>query len=182
MTNEEAIKQLEITKQCDVDTVAQIKALNMAIVALRNCPTGEPLTLEQLRKMDGKPVWVEFEDSSGGLWGIVHISVFEQIVFPNGLHCTIGQPYYGKIYKAYAYPPARIDREGWEPYHWCCCEIDRQSKHCAECRFFDTSMDMEPCKSCENGSNWKYKFKFCPSCGRPQEDEDWAELEKRIGV
>lgn len=72
-----------------------------------------PLTLEQLREMGGQPVWVEFEDGSGGLWGIVHISVFEQIVFPNGLHCTIGQPYYGKIYKAYAYPPARIDREGW---------------------------------------------------------------------
>ena len=71
-----------------------------------------PLTLEQLREMGGQPVWVEFEDGSGGLWGIVHISVFEQIVFPNGLHCTIGQPYYGKIYKAYAYPPARIDREG----------------------------------------------------------------------
>lgn len=84
-------------------------------MALERLEPVEPLTLEQLREMDGKPVWVEFEDSSGGLWGIVHISVFEQIVFPDGLHCTIGKPYYGKIYKAYAYPPAHIDREAWEP-------------------------------------------------------------------
>ena len=88
-------------------------ACRLAVKALRSTTTGEPLTPEQLREMDGKPVWVEFEDGSGGLWGIVHISVFEQIVFPNGLHCTIGHPYYGKTYKAYAYQPAHIDREAW---------------------------------------------------------------------
>ena len=65
----------------------------------------EPLTLEQLREMDGEPVWVEFEDGSGGLWGIVHITIFAQIVFANGLHCTIGERYYGKSYKAYRRPP-----------------------------------------------------------------------------
>lgn len=88
-------------------------ACRVAVKALRGTTTGEPLTLEQLREMDGKPVWVEFEDGSGGLWGIVHISVFEQIVFPNGLHCTIGHPYYGKTYKAYSYPPAHIEQEAW---------------------------------------------------------------------
>lgn len=90
-----------------------------------------PLTLEQLRKMDGQPVWVEFEDRSGGLWGIVHISVFEQIVFPDGLHCTIGQPYYGKIYKAYAYPPAHIDREALSCAG--CDYLDRENVPCAHC-------------------------------------------------
>ena len=68
-------------------------------------PPNEPLTLEQLREMDGEPVWVEFEDGSGGLWGIVHITIFAQIVFANGLHCTIGERYYGKSYKAYRRPP-----------------------------------------------------------------------------
>ena len=68
-------------------------------------PPNEPLTLEKLREMDGEPVWVEFEDGSGGLWGIVHITIFEQIVFPNGLHCTLGERYYGKSYKAYRRPP-----------------------------------------------------------------------------
>ena len=90
------------------DWLEELKMLRTAIT-----PPNEPLTPEQLRKMDGQPVWVEFEDRSVGLWGIVHISVFEQIVFPDGLHCTIGQPYYGKIYKAYAYPPAHIDMEAW---------------------------------------------------------------------
>ena len=65
----------------------------------------QPLTIRQLREMDGEPVWVEFEDGSGGLWGIVHITIFEQIVFANGLHCTIGERYYGKSYKAYRRPP-----------------------------------------------------------------------------
>ena len=68
-------------------------------------PPNEPLTIEQLREMDGEPVWVEFEDGSGGLWGIVHITIFAQIVFANGLHCTIGERYYGKSYKAYRRPP-----------------------------------------------------------------------------
>lgn len=75
-------------------------------------PPNEPLTLEQLREMDGEPVWVEFEDGSGGLWGIVHITIFAQIVFANGLHCTIGERYYGKSYKAYRRPP-----EGEEERH-----------------------------------------------------------------
>ena len=70
-------------------------------------PQNESLTIKQLREMDGEPVWVEFEDGSGGLWGIVHITIFEQIVFANGLHCTIGERYYGKSYKAYRRPPER---------------------------------------------------------------------------
>ena len=68
-------------------------------------PQNEALTIEELREMDGEPVWVEFEDGSGGLWGIVHITIFEQIVFANGLHCTIGKQYYGKSYKPYRRPP-----------------------------------------------------------------------------
>lgn len=68
-------------------------------------PPNEPLTPDQLREMEGEPVWVEFEDGSGGLWGIVHITIFAQIVFANGLHCTIGERYYGKSYKAYRRPP-----------------------------------------------------------------------------
>ena len=35
-------------------------------------PANEPLTLEQLREMDGEPVWVTHKDGSGGRWGIVN--------------------------------------------------------------------------------------------------------------
>ena len=38
-------------------------------------PSNEPLTLEQLREMEGQPVWVEFEDGSGGIWGIVLLAI-----------------------------------------------------------------------------------------------------------
>lgn len=76
-------------------------------------PPNDPLTPDQLREMEGEPVWVEFEDGSGGLWGIVHITIFAQIVFANGLHCTIGEQYYGKSYKAYRRPPeGEEDRHG----------------------------------------------------------------------
>lgn len=41
-------------------------------------PPNDPLTPDQLREMEGEPVWVEFEDGSGGLWGIVHIRGYDR--------------------------------------------------------------------------------------------------------
>ena len=64
-----------------------------------------PLALDELHRMDGEPVWVEFQDGSGGCWGIVHITVFNHIVFANGLFCTIGKPYYGKTWLPYREKP-----------------------------------------------------------------------------
>ena len=69
----------------------------------------EPLTLDELRKMDGEPVWVEFQDGSGGCWGLVHITVFTHIVFANGHFCTVGKPYYGKTWIAYRHKPEEDD-------------------------------------------------------------------------
>lgn len=136
------------------------ETVDMILSAIGGANIGEPLTLEQLREMDGQPVWAEFEDGSGGLWGIVHISVFEQIVFPNGLHCTIGQPYYGKIYKAYAYAPTHIDREAWSdcPY----CGEDLFSEYGFRRMVMGESGD------------------YCKYCGKPQTEEAWDELEKRL--
>lgn len=142
----------------------------------------EPLNVEQLNAMDGEPVWVEFEDGSGGLWGIVHITVFRQIVFPNGLHCTIGKPYYGRTYKAYRYQPVatnvpkfefgpeelNINVDAWEP----CVE-------CKTCRNCKNYVEYEPCKTCHNMSNFK-PFNFCQECGKPLTLEARAMLEKRL--
>ena len=109
-----AIEQLrQAMEACDLGALSlpdQIDALMDAGKAVLQevstlTPPNEPLTIEQLREMDGEPVWVEFEDGSGGLWGIVHITIFAQIVFANGLHCTIGERYYGKSYKVYRRPP-----------------------------------------------------------------------------
>ena len=34
-------------------------------------PENKPLTLDELRQMDGEPVWVMHQDGSGARWGIV---------------------------------------------------------------------------------------------------------------
>ena len=144
----------------------QLEIMETCLEAVRG-HGNQPLTLEQLRKMDGNPVRVEFEDGSGGLWGVVHISVFEQIIFPNGLHCTIGHPYYGKIYKAYAYHPANIDREVWT----------------AEWIYPESKWSLPRCSKCECNSKdaqYGHKDNFCPKCGRAMTPEAWAELEKRL--
>ena len=51
-------------------------------------PSNEPLTLEQLREMEGQPVWVEFEDGSGGIWGIVLLAILtmERFIKPTPTH------------------------------------------------------------------------------------------------
>lgn len=84
-------------------------ALMIARVMERSLRENPPLTTEELLSMNGEPVWVEFEDGSGGLWGIVHLTIFNQIVFPNGLYCTIGDRFYGKTYQAYR---NKINKEG----------------------------------------------------------------------
>lgn len=127
---------------------------------------GNPLTIEQLREMEGKPVWVEFEDGSGGLCGIVHTTVFQQIVFPDGLHCTIGHLYYGKTYKAYAYPPARADKGVWTA-EW----TDSGNNEEKICK----------CSKCGYPVSYFWgKTEFCPACGRAMTPKAWAELEERF--
>ena len=157
---------------CEPDNWAeQLKVMETCLEAVRDhFPDTKkmmPLTLEQLREMDGHPVWVEFEDRSGGLWGIVHISVFEQIAFPDGLHCTIGQPYYGKIYKAYACPPSHLDMEAWSG-----CVCTTSDKSCCTC----VSMN---CHTCIRQSEYKMG-RYCSACGRPMTEGARAELEKRL--
>lgn len=74
-------------------------AIDMAIAALS--PPNEPLTLEQLREMDGEPVWVEdakhwalIDIEKGGQWDGVPFAIwaengtkFTYNVESRGLHC-----------------------------------------------------------------------------------------------
>ena len=69
---------------------------------------------------------------------------------------------------------AHIDREAWEP----CAECEKKS--CDNCRYSEYFSYLEPCKSCENASEWKPVQNFCGDCGRPLTDEAWAVLEKRL--
>ena len=111
MTIEEAIQAIKCNWPDSRYTILR-EALDMAISAIRQqehfrdlTKKVEPLTLDELRKMDGEPVWVEFQDGSGGCWGLVHITVFTHIVFANGHFCTVGKPYYGKTWLTYRRKP-----------------------------------------------------------------------------
>lgn len=83
-----------------------IDAIDMAISALRQQETvpnrNDPLTLDELRKMDGEPVWVQ---SPGvpeyGRWAIVE-GVGENCLF---LHDDFTCHDYGKTWLAYRQKP-----------------------------------------------------------------------------
>ena len=108
MTREEAIEILRKnrpasdTRPCGMELC---DAVDMAISALRQQETvtnrnglNEPLTLDELRKMDGEPVWVQ---SPGvpeyGRWAIVE-GVGENCLF---LHDDFTCHDYGKTWLAY---------------------------------------------------------------------------------
>lgn len=148
-----------------------------------NVPSkGEPLTLEQLRKMDGKPVYFE----RGKSWGIVSVDSngrWEGVPF--FVTCKDGVNFIHNIklrkMKVYAYPPARIDQEKWEPCEWCGewmlgdCRPKEQDagyklyagycKQVAADDFFEDETE---------------ELNYCPRCGRPLTPEAWEELERRV--
>ena len=75
---------------CDLlmDDERILAAYNNAIASLRgqqNAAKNEPLTLEELRKMDGQPVWVEFiPDPSQehlALWALVSVDEEDGEIF-----------------------------------------------------------------------------------------------------
>ena len=123
MTREEAIKVLEkqFDKSCgnyryqNAEKLDFEDALWVAISALRQkdhfrevTKKVEPLTLEELRKMDGEPVWVQ---SPGvpeyGRWAIVE-GVGENCLF---LHDDFTCHEYGKTWLAYRQKPEEDDHD-----------------------------------------------------------------------
>ena len=73
---------------------------------------GKPLTLEQLREMDGQPVWVEFIGHPDGtpiepLWMLVNCREKRLVTDVEYVDWNF------EGWFAYSYPPAHIDRSGW---------------------------------------------------------------------
>lgn len=127
MKIEEVIKQLEsiadhterMLGDPDADEIWEkdIEALKFAITALCSMPeAGEPLSLEQLKQMDGKPVWVvclkkvKYIDPPIG-WRILEKSISGSFGVWNGENC-LSQRSYGSDWLAYSYPPAQ---QRWIP-------------------------------------------------------------------
>lgn len=116
----------------------------------------KPLTLEELRKMVGKPVWIQRNDPPhDGKWDLVDCADTENP--DKTLYTKSGVTYseYGKYFTAYAYEPPLLDRSAWEP--------------CGACK---SPVDL---------SYWLgMGVVFCPHCGRPLNDAAWEMLEKRL--
>lgn len=131
----------------------------------------KPLTLEELRQMDGKPVWILRTEDDSGWWAIVRLGN-DRANTEYGAYFMLSE--YGKTWLAYAYEPPRLDRSAWEPCEEC------KEKRCATCHYDDALPIFEPCDSCMDGSGWKPAYKFCPECGRPLTNAAWEMLEKRL--
>ena len=76
-------------------------------------PPNEPLTLEQLREMDGEPVWIANPDAlEYGRWGIVdgvYQAEDDQVLMLRGDYSC---HYYGKTWLAYRRPPEGENHHG----------------------------------------------------------------------
>lgn len=136
---------------------------------------GKPLTLEQLREMNGKPVWTKLLVENTGRkegWTLIYnddgyAAVQRWTQFP------LWYKDYGKTWIAYAYPPVHIERKAWEPCEGCFS--------CNTCTHRYNEYVDSPCWNCDNGNKWRTGVRFCPYCGRPTVNEAWDELEKRLG-
>ncbi len=92
----------------------------MFVAMLEKSMPNEPLTLDELRQMGGEPVWVKVIGKTGircDGWCEVEIrdkDPFAYVWWPGSEVEDIAKiEDYGKTWACYAYPPARIDREGW---------------------------------------------------------------------
>lgn len=79
-------------------------AINLVEDAPTLTPLNEPLTLEQLREMDGEPVWVELYRA----WALVEVKQNGSIMFyGNSFSCP-----YSRTWKVYRFRPDRRPPEG----------------------------------------------------------------------
>lgn len=144
---------------------------------------GEQLTIEELRGMDGKPVWLSV---AGGVWGIVCVSDGCVVVRPSQ---EIDIAVLDEL--AYRYPPVKLD--DWEPCKYCKGERALYQHTHSTKLFIDTFGSertlVTECNACppyanccrkEISVNSAFPINFCPNCGRPMTEGARAMLEKRL--
>ena len=67
-------------------------------------PPNEPLTIEQLREMDGEPVWVELYQA----WALIEVKQNGSVMFyGNSFSCS-----YSRTWQVYRFRPYRRPPEG----------------------------------------------------------------------
>ena len=149
----------------DAAQEAVIEACRIAAKVLWNRVNIKPLTLEQLREMDGWPVYLP----EVNCWALVTKDVFATLLtFPDGERCSAND-WYEQVGPAYTFHSAYIDREAWKPCGEC-------APNCSWCKNNDESSRTTPkvCRECKRHSNYEPEYKFCCECGRPLTEEAWA--------
>ena len=135
----------------------------------------KPLTLEQLREMDGKkvlfkPSW--FKNAEVFTVRLTNNLWHGYIVNGDGLCIELEAASERGVY---AYPPTHIDREAWEG-----CEFCRN----ADFGEYGFKIGKRFSKISSACGSWSFpkdeQFAYCPKCGKPLSEEAWKELEKRV--
>ena len=126
MTTDEAVEILERIAHTESKwpgTEDSLTALDMAVTVLRAQPANEPLTLEQLREMDGKPVyvvpinqsdWICWENDSNAAYGLVRkswVRVWREET-ADMQHTDFDFDDYRKTWLAYRRKPERSKNDG----------------------------------------------------------------------
>ena len=146
----------------------------------------KPLTLEQLKQMNGRPVWwwnksqkptvtiCLFDRFSKEPHFVSYDFVAEDSTKISKYSLIRRCGYLPYASDPTAHQPARIDREKWGPCKEC------EEKLCENCQFIHLSMWEQPCRECEGKSKWQPAGNYCWCCGRPLTEEAWAALERRV--
>lgn len=159
------------------------ETVDTILLAIRYESIGEPLTLDKVWKMKGRPVVVKYVYGGPDTIGIVDVRFVHhlgadkiRVVFANG-YITVNEKDYGHYYNLYDYNPVHIDREAWEP-----CEVCGEKDPFGNPKFsHDFTISGSELYFCDSEFGWEgEKIKFCPFCGCPPTEEVWAELEKRL--
>ena len=149
--------------------VEEVRSLRMAPV-INGC--GPENWAEQLREMDGKPVWIndlgKLERSG---WRLLYWDRGKYLVLLAKSATGYLLEDYGKTWIAYAYPPTHIDREAWEP-----CKLCSGAKYV----YGHASAVVQNEDKGQIETEVEGDFDYCPECGRPLTPEAWDEMEKRL--
>ena len=142
---------------------------------------GKPLTLEQMREMDGRPAYWADDES----WGIISVDDagrWAGIPFFRGRKNGVNFEYdiVSRGMEVYPYAPARIDREKWGLCEFCgYTEYPGKKLYPKDGYLFYAGYTKQYAVDSFHEEETE-DVKFCPRCGRPLTEEAWEELERRV--